>query len=105
MALLAESLVDEWLNRQGFFTMRGVKKGVGEMDLLAVRPSEPAHKGWHVEVQVSFRPVGYVSKRTKEMDVGTGRARTSAKLRSPEDIITCAKAWVVAKFRDPEKSQ
>ena len=38
MALLAESLVEEWLNREGYFTIRGVKHGVGEMDLLAVRP-------------------------------------------------------------------
>lgn len=35
MALLGESLVEEWLNREGFFTIRGVKHGVGEMDLLA----------------------------------------------------------------------
>ena len=37
MALLAESLVEEWLSRSGFFTIRGVKHGVGEMDLLAVQ--------------------------------------------------------------------
>jgi hypothetical protein len=34
MALLAESLVEEWLNRSGFFTMRGIKCGVNELDLL-----------------------------------------------------------------------
>jgi len=38
MALLAESLVEEWLNRDGYFTIRGVKRGVGELDLLAVCP-------------------------------------------------------------------
>ncbi|SDJ83953.1 hypothetical protein SAMN05428973_106364 [Duganella sp. OV510] len=32
MALLAESLVDEWLNRKGFFIVRGLKHGVGEID-------------------------------------------------------------------------
>jgi hypothetical protein len=37
VALLAEDLVEEWLNRQGFFTIRGVKEGVDEMDLLATR--------------------------------------------------------------------
>jgi hypothetical protein len=56
MALLAESVVDEWLNRQGFFTIRGVKQGVSEMDILAVRPESSGIIGWHVEVQVSFRP-------------------------------------------------
>jgi len=25
MALLAEELVEEWLNRQGFFTIRGLR--------------------------------------------------------------------------------
>jgi Holliday junction resolvase-like predicted endonuclease len=52
MALLAESLVEEWLNRDGYFTIRGLKHGVGEMDLLAIRP-EPEGKivGMHVEVQ------------------------------------------------------
>jgi len=29
MALLAESVVEEWLNRNGFFTIRGIKHGVG----------------------------------------------------------------------------
>jgi hypothetical protein len=38
MALLAEELVEEWLNRAGYFTIRGVKLGVHEIDLLAVRP-------------------------------------------------------------------
>jgi len=41
MAAFAESLVDEWLNRQGFFTVRGLKYGVDEMDLLGVRPNNP----------------------------------------------------------------
>jgi hypothetical protein len=37
MALLAEELVEEWLNRQGCFTIRGIKIGVHEIDLLAVK--------------------------------------------------------------------
>ena len=57
MAVLAESLVDEWLNRQGFFTVRGVKHGVEEIDLLGVRPAEKTLDAWHVEVQASFRPM------------------------------------------------
>ena len=31
MALLAESLVEEWLNRAGYFTIRGLKHGVDEI--------------------------------------------------------------------------
>ena len=36
MALLAEEIVEEWLNRQGFFTIRGIKQGTQEIDLLSV---------------------------------------------------------------------
>ena len=62
MALLAESLVEEWLNRDGYFTIRGLKHGLGEMDLLAVRPQSDGVVGWHVEVTVSFRPIGYIAR-------------------------------------------
>ena len=59
MALLAESLVEEWLNRQGFFTIRGVRAGVDELDLLAVRPSKNSNglEARHVEVQMSVNPI------------------------------------------------
>jgi hypothetical protein len=33
--------VQEWLNRQGYFTIRGIKVDVHEIDLLAtIRPSQ-----------------------------------------------------------------
>ena len=57
MALLAEELVEEWLNRQGYFTIRGVKLGVDEIDILAVRFLEGGELEYrHVEVQASMRP-------------------------------------------------
>jgi hypothetical protein len=37
MSLLAEEGVQEWLNRNGFFTIRGARAGRQEMDLLAIR--------------------------------------------------------------------
>jgi len=40
MALLAEEIVEEWLNHQGNFTIRGIKLGVNEIDLLAVKPNK-----------------------------------------------------------------
>lgn len=96
MALLAESLVEEWLNRNGFFTIRGAKHGGGDMDLLAVcAQPEGDVIAWHVEVQVSFRPVGYIAKPP--------RSRT-AKTRSPEEIESCARDWVQSKFRAPHKA-
>jgi hypothetical protein len=56
----SETLVDEWLNRQGFLTIRGIKdSGVDEIDLLGVRPRPTGGlEAWHVEAQISFRPVG-----------------------------------------------
>jgi hypothetical protein len=104
MPLLAETLVDEWLNRQGFFTLRGIKDGVDEIDLLGVRPTANGLEGWHVEVQVSFRPVGYVTKLTKERARLFGKDRTSAWERPPEILRESVADWVVHKFTCDEKS-
>ena len=104
MALLAETLVDEWLNRQGFFTMRGIKDGVDEIDLLGVRPTKTGFEGWHVEVQVSFRPVGYVTKLTKERARLLGKDRTSAWERPTEILSESVGAWVAKKFTCSEKA-
>ena len=106
MALLAESLVEEWLNRDGYFTIRGVKHGVGEMDLLAVRPQpDGVVVGWHVEVQASFRPIGYIAKRTGDMVSESGGSATSARARTPEQVEACAREWVENKFRHRDKVQ
>lgn len=98
MALLAESLVEEWFNRRGYFTIRGVKEGVEEMDILAVRVSNGLAEGIHAEVQVSFRPVGYISKPTRRLREGSDGSSSSAKKRSPAEVEECAKAWFAGKF-------
>lgn len=105
MALLAESLVEEWLNRDGYFTIRGVKHGVGEMDLLAIRPKADGVEGWHVEVQVSFRPIGYIAKRTAEMLEEFGGKATSAKKRTLEQVESCARQWVTKKYKAKAKAK
>jgi hypothetical protein len=106
MALLAESLVEEWLNRNGFFTIRGIKHGIAEIDLLAIRhEADTAVIGWHVEVQASFRPVGYIAKLTDDLVQGSNRARTSAVARTLDQIETCARAWVRAKFKADAKAK
>lgn len=106
MALLAESLVDEWLNRQKFFTMRGVKKQIDEIDLLAVRPIEPAGiEAWHIEVQVSFRPMKYLTSLTAEIAHELNKGRTSAVSRNRAQLEACALGWVEKKFKDPKKEQ
>jgi hypothetical protein len=102
MALLAESLVEEWLNRAGYFTIRGLKHGIGEMDLLAVRPQSEHVVGWHVEVTVSFRPIGYIAR---EPAADSGRRGSYVRKRTPEQVQAYARNWIEAKFRAPEKVQ
>jgi hypothetical protein len=102
MALLAEEMVEEWLNRQGYFTIRGIKMGVQEIDLLAVQwQMDGTAKCRHVEVQASMRPVSYISRVPKE-EQKAGRAANSAK-RSDEELIQGVAEWVEKKFRRSDK--
>ncbi len=91
MALLDEQLVEEWLNRKNFFTIRGLKTGVDEIDLLAIRQGQDGLECWHVEVQVSFRPVGYVG------------GDTNARKRTDEELRAGVEQWVDKKFTNPRK--
>lgn len=84
MALFAEAIVEEWLNRKGYFTIRGVKVGNSEIDLLAVSSSEP--KGLHVEVSVAIRPMAYI-------------CTSSAKKLTSQEIEACTEGWVSKKYR------
>lgn len=105
MAALAESLVDEWLNRQGFFTVRGLKHGVDEIDLLGVRPGKKSLEAWHVEVQASFRPIGYISPLLNDFVPSFAKSKTSAKERPLEILKPCVTAWVDGKFRSDAKTK
>jgi hypothetical protein len=51
MSLLAEEVIEEWLRRDGHFTMRGIKLGNHEIDLLAVKRSGDKIICRHIEVQ------------------------------------------------------
>ena len=102
MALLAEEIVGEWLNRQGYFTIRGIKLGVQEIDLLAVKwGPDRTVEARHIEVQASINPVSYISQVPKA-DQKTGRAANSAK-RTPEELANGVKEWVEKKFRRADK--
>lgn len=105
MAALAESLVDEWLNRQGFFTVRGIKHGVDEIDLLGVRPGGKGLEAWHMEVQASFRPIGYISPLKDEFVPSFAKSKTSAKARPLNVLKPCVTAWVDNKFLCSEKNK
>lgn len=89
--MLDEQLVDEWLNRNGFFTMRGIKCGIDEIDLLAVKHSNVAIEYWHVEVQISYRPIGYIG------------GDTNARKRSDDEIKSGVEQWVLKKFKSEKK--
>ena len=109
MALLAEQLVDEWLNRKGFFTVRGIREGVDEIDLLGVRPSKDNSnklEAWHVEVQVSFNPNAYISKLSKEhmKELGVS-SKNSAKARPTELLQRTVADWVDGKFSKKRKKK
>ena len=103
MALLAEELVEEWLNRQGYFTIRGIALGVHEIDLLAIRPTTSKWDLRHVEVQASVRPVSYISRVPKDVQKETGRAATSAKERTLEELVAGVNEWIHKKFALPRK--
>lgn len=102
MALIAEELVEEWLRRQGYFTIRGIKLGVHEIDLLAitcVNGGKPECR--HIEVQASMRPVSFIS-RVPRLLQKSGRAANSAK-RTSEELEQGVEEWVHTKYKRPEK--
>ena len=102
MALLAEEIVEEWLNRQGYFTIRGIKMGVHEIDLLAVKwLGNGKAECRHIEVQASMRPVSYISRVPKK-EQKAGRSANSAK-RSDEELTQGVAEWVETKFHRPDK--
>jgi len=92
MSVLDEELVEQWLNQNGFFTMRGVKCGVDEIDLLAIKHTQESVICWHVEVQVSFRPVGYIC------------GNRNARRRTLEELSKSVDQWVSKKFTCEKKT-
>ena len=103
MALLAEEIVEEWLNRQGYFTIRGIKLGVHEIDLLAMRVAAPNLICRHFEVQASIRPISYLCPLAKSTQRSTGRAPASAKERTSEEMQLSVDEWVRLKFLHEKK--
>ena len=82
MALLGEEVVEEWLNRNGYFTIRGIKVGVDEIDILAIRPlPDGGHECRHIEVTVAINPISYVTKVPAAIRKATGIAPNNAKKR------------------------
>ncbi len=104
MSLMAEQVVEEWLNRRGFFTIRGARAGTGEIDLLAIRPSAPSMECWQYEVQGSLRPVSYICAAPAALRK-TGTAPYSAKRRQPEEMQKAVEEWINKKFHNSRKNE
>ena len=103
MALIGEAVVEEWLNRQGFFTIRGIKLGVQEIDILAVKLNQNgAHDCRHIEVQISTRPISYISNVTKNAQTASTKAN-SAKKRTMSELRQGVLEWIEKKFDHPDK--
>ena len=105
MALLAEELVEEWLNRKGFFTIRGIKLGVQEIDLLAIGFVDSTPICRHIEVTASMRPISYICALPKEVRRETGRSSNSAKRRDSSEISKGVEEWIQKKYKHPEKQR
>lgn len=104
MSLLAEEIVEEWLNRNGYFTIRGIKVGVHEIDILAIRPlPDGQHECRHVEVQASINPISYVTKVPRDIRKQTGIAAHNAKRRETGQLKLGVAEWVGDKFDLPHK--
>src|SRR5438093_8820688 len=105
MSIIAEELVEEWLNIQGFFTIRGARVATEEMDLLAVGNVEGTPELWHYEVSGSLRPMSYISDLPKEVQRATGRKARSAVHRTPNQLRIAVGEWVKQKFLDERKDR
>jgi hypothetical protein len=106
MALLAETIVEEFFNYHRCFTIRGVKKGNDEIDLLAVQlTNKKTRQPLHIEVQVSLNPVTYISKWTPQLCSQLNIKSSSAMNRSEEQLRECCQEWVCSKFTHPKKAK
>lgn len=102
MALLAEEIVEEWLNRQCYFTIRGARLGRQEIDILAVRQKDDGKVDCrHIEVQASMRPVSYISRLPKRLQ-NKGRAANTPS-RTKDEVAEGVAEWVHNKFRKEKK--
>ena len=103
MALLAEEIVEEWLNRNGYFTIRGIKLGVQEIDLLAIGLRGSTVEARQIEVQASTRPVSYLCPLPKATQKKSGRKPMSMKKRTPAELAEGVQEWINKKYHHASK--
>jgi len=106
MSLLGEEVVEEWLNRNGYFTIRGIKVGVDEIDILAIRPlPDGKYECRHIEVQVSINAISYITKVPAAIRKQTGIGPHNAKRRDVAQLTQGVHEWIEARFNQPRKVQ
>ena len=105
MALIAENVIEEWLSRQGFFTIRGIKLGVHEIDILAMKVGDQGLDLRHYEVQVSIKPIGHICDLSKVLQKKYGYPKNSAKPRPQELMSEAVNEWIKKKFSMPKKGE
>jgi hypothetical protein len=104
--LLGEEVVEEWLNRDGHFTIRGIRLGVHEIDLLAIKPRRNGgHDCRHLEVQVSTNPIAYISKVPRQLQRDRGIGPDNAKTRPDAELKLGIAEWIAKKFEHPKKAR
>jgi len=92
MARLGEEVIIEWLNCNGYFTIRSVKVGSSEIDVLAIKPlAGGGHHCRHIEVQLSPHPMSYIAAGSM-----------GAKKKTDEELRAAVKGWVDKKFNRPK---
>jgi hypothetical protein len=105
VALLAEAVVEEWLNRNGYFTIRGIKLGVQEIDLLAIAVHGSTIEARQIEVQASVRPLSYLCPLPRRAQKETGRKPMSMKRRTPSELAEGVAEWVQKKYHHEAKAR
>jgi hypothetical protein len=105
MTLLAEEIVEEWMNRNGYFTIRGIKLGVHEIDLLALSVHGSEIDARQIEVQASIHPVSYLCPLPKVTQNETGRKPMSMKQRTVQELAEGVNEWVNKKYHHYAKKK
>ena len=94
--LLAEDLVQEWLIRKKYFTVKNLKSSNNkEMDLLGVKFDKNNKTNLiHVEVSVNYKPIGWFCNSRNHRNGN----------RTEEEIELAVNEWVEKKFKGDNAS-
>ena len=84
MSDLIADVVGEWLCLKGYFIIRGLKVGLNEIDVLAIKPRDGRiAEAAHYEISISTTPISYLgarsAKRQSEAEIRKSVARFVAK--------------------------